>query len=122
MKNHSLIAGFSSFAMLAIAATILLFQNTTSLSAELVSVPEYAQNFGERTLAREPCKFLKDVALGMSRESCNRISRLECNILYKVKPNYKGDAYVYNNCLNQCVRDANEKCLYAGSKFILGER
>ena len=121
MNNHTLIAGFSAFALFAIASTVLLFQ-TTTMQANVIDVPEFNPILRERHLTTEKCKILPDVPLGMSKEDCTRITRIECSKLYSVKINFKGDSYAYNNCLNKCIRDARQQCQNAFSAFFTGER
>ena len=121
MKNNNLVLGFTGFAFLAITGLALLFQNST-LEANLVyderTVPVFEEALHERFLGREPCAYV-EVVLDLNNEYCERIGRLQCNTLYKVKPNYKGDARVNSmNCLNQCERDVQAQCEHASSAFV----
>ena len=121
MKNNHLLTGFTGVSFLAIVGMVLLFQNST-MSAKVIddsiNAPEFEPAVHERFLAREPCKYV-NVILDLKYEDCHRLGRLQCNQAYKVKPNYKGDAYVPSlNCLRQCIRDVQAQCEHASSDFI----
>lgn len=123
MTHKKLINGFAAVSLFAIFGLVMLFQNTT-MNANLVDpelqMPQYRPQSNERLLANEPCKTI-DAVLDTSKEYCERIGRLQCNKAYRVKPNYKGDAYVPSmNCLNKCIRDLEAQCKHASIKSSRG--
>lgn len=121
MTHRKLVNGFAAVSLFAIFGLVMLFQNTT-MNANIIdpelNVPRYVPQSSERFLANEICKTVPAITTGLKSRDCEMIGRLQCNQAYKMKPNYKGDAYTYPlNCVNQCIRDVQAQCKYASSAF-----